>query len=45
MASDAHEEEAVNTTATAHSTTDLAAMETSRGDAVPVVQATELDQP
>jgi hypothetical protein len=45
MASDAHEEETVNTTATTHSTTDLAAMGTSRGDAVPVVQTTEAEKP
>jgi hypothetical protein len=44
MASAAHEEETAKTAMT-HRTTDLAAMGTSRGDAVPASQATESEKP
>ena len=44
-ASAAHEGETVKATATAHSATNLVATGTSRGDAVPVSQATESEKP
>jgi hypothetical protein len=45
MASDAHNDENVKAMKTPNRTTDLAAMETSRGDAVPVLQAIEPEKP